>query len=290
MISGLSGSCFSWGWSCCFQIFLLWKQFFSPLKISLLFQNQIEKTLHKNWENKHVSLVKQSELQTVRSLIALQGSKNHGEIPVNGTDIAWGKMRFVYPCLISVIFSLYLFLILFLAAHFFFHFKVTNFNQTMIFQSHRTAFGGLSWPSIPSEIGHTKCLPCNFYSVWFWNFLGRRSMEREQGIMEQHPSQRFILLVVAVFWRYLWVLYLGSCGCVWRMRKANSGVSMFVVSSASRFVQDRESTGWCVAQLSFINLSPFSALLLKKETRRKLFMKGVDLTRESLKDGVEDGF
>lgn len=53
-----------------------------------MFQNQIEKALHKNWENKHVSLVKQSELQTVRPLIAFQGSKNHGEIPVNGTDIA----------------------------------------------------------------------------------------------------------------------------------------------------------------------------------------------------------
>lgn len=61
---------------------------FPIINFPAVFQNQIEKALHKNWENKHVSLVKQSELQTVRPLIAFQGSKNHGEIPVNGTDIA----------------------------------------------------------------------------------------------------------------------------------------------------------------------------------------------------------
>lgn len=57
---------------------------------------------------------------------------------------------------------------------------------------------------------------------------GRRSMEREQGFIQQHSSQGFICLVVTVFCRYLCVLYPGACGCVWRMRKANSGVSVFV--------------------------------------------------------------
>lgn len=66
--------------------------------------------------------VKQSELQPVRALIALQGSKNHGELPVNGTGIAEEKTRFVFPCLISLIFSLCLFLTLFLTAEFFFPF------------------------------------------------------------------------------------------------------------------------------------------------------------------------
>lgn len=53
-----------------------------------MFQNQIEKALHKNWENKHVSSLRQSELQPLRTLIALQGSKNQGELPVSGTGIA----------------------------------------------------------------------------------------------------------------------------------------------------------------------------------------------------------
>lgn len=94
-----------------------------PIKIfPAVFQNRIEKALHKNWENKHVSSVRQRELQPVRTLIALQGSKNHGEVPVNGTGIAEEKTS-VFPCLI-----LCLFLILFLTAQgFFFHFKLMKF-------------------------------------------------------------------------------------------------------------------------------------------------------------------
>lgn len=70
---------------------------FFPIKIfPAVFQNRIEKALRKSRGNKDVSSVKQSELQPVRALTALQGSKNHGELPVNGTGIAERKLEFYF--------------------------------------------------------------------------------------------------------------------------------------------------------------------------------------------------
>lgn len=55
---------------------------------------------------------------------------------------------------------------------------------------------------------------------------------------------------------------------------------MIAMSSAGLF--RTQSAAWCIAQLSFINLSPFSGLLQKKETRRKLHTKEMDLMKDTI--------